>query len=200
MKTAKEWITEQFGVTPLEFCAGGNGTSVSYNNNTFKLAGQAGFGWAGWTRGYLGKDMVIVEWDFLGTPDSPLIVAAPPNAHDFGITTNPEAFKTIFSQYPQSHFIGINEFIGYLHANNSGSWNKENTKLTITIEYDPHYCQHFNNHESSWTLELSGWLEKKMGKISGIKIDGKDVPALPSSSRVMIPSGTGKHQIEIGFK
>ena len=199
MKTAKEWITEQFGITPLEFCAGGNGTSISYNNNTFKLAGQAGFGWAGWTQGYLGTDMVIVEWDFMGTPESPLFVAAPPDAHDFGITTNPEEFATIFSKYPQGRFMGINEFIGYLHANNSGYWSKEETKLTITVDYDPHYCLHFNNHPSSWTLELSDWLEKKTGKISLIKIDGEDVQSSLSPSEIQIPSGTGKHKVEIIF-
>jgi len=199
MKTAKKWITEQFGVTPLEFCAGGNGTSVSYNNNTFKLAGQAGFGWSGWTQGYLGTDMAIVGWDFMGTTDSPLFIAAPPDGHDFGITTDPEAFTEIFSQYPESHFIGINKFIGYLHANNSGSWNKKKTRLTITVNYDPHYCLHFNNNESEWTFELSDWLGEKTGKVSLIKIDGKDVSSSPSPFQVVIPPGTGKHRVEIVF-
>ena len=200
MKTAKKWITEQFGVTPLEFCAGGNGTSISYNNNTFKLAGQAGFGWSGWTQGYLGTDMIIVGWNFMGTTDSPLFIAAPPDGHDFGITTDPEAFAEIFNQYPESRFIGINEFIGYLHTSNSGYWNDDETQLTLILDYDPHYCMHFNNHPSSWTLELSDWLEKKTGKVSAIKIDGQNAPSYPSLSKMTIPSGTGKHKIEIVFK
>ncbi|MBK8884879.1 MAG: hypothetical protein IPN67_21770 [Bacteroidales bacterium] len=65
MKTAIEWLTEQFGVVPLEFCPGGLGSSVSYFNNTAKIAGKAGFGWNGWESGYLGKDMVITGWKFL---------------------------------------------------------------------------------------------------------------------------------------
>lgn len=199
MKTAKEWLRKQFGVTPLEFCAGGGGTSISYHNNTVKLAGQAGFGWCGWTQGYLGTDMVIVGWDFFGTPESPLVIAAPPDAHDFGITRNPEEFATIFNKYPQSRFMGINEFIGYLHAYNSGSWIKEETKLTLTVDYDPHYCLHFNNHPSFWILELSDWLEKEMGEISLLKVDGKAVPFSPSPFNVPIPSGTGKHKIEVIF-
>jgi len=56
MKTGKQWLIEQFGVTPLQFCAGGNGTSISYFNNTFKLAAQAGFGWCGWEEGYCGTN------------------------------------------------------------------------------------------------------------------------------------------------
>jgi hypothetical protein len=200
MKTAKKWITKQFGVVPLEFCAGGNGVSLSYNNNTFKLAGEAGFGWAGWTQGYLAKDMIIVNWEFMGTSDSPSIIQAPPNAHDFGITTNPEAFAEIFSQYPESRFIGMNEFIAYLHAGNAGYWNTDKMQLTLTLDYDPHYCMHFNDHPSSWTLEMSDWLVKEMGKISGIKVDGKEIPTSSSLSIVAVPPGTEKHQIVIQFK
>ena len=200
MKTAKRWITEQFGVIPLEFCAGGNGVSISYSSNTFKLAGQAGFGWSGWTQGYLGTDMAINEWNFMGTPDSPLFIAAPPNGHDFGITTNPETFKEIFNQYPESLFIGINEFIGYLHASNSGNWNNEEKRLTLNLNYDPHYCMHFKNHPSSWTFELSDWLEDKTGKVSVIKIDGKDIPSSTAPLKIAIPSGTGKHKLEIVFR
>jgi hypothetical protein len=199
MKTAKRWLTKQFGVPPLEFCAGGNGASISYNNNTFKLAGQAGFGWAGWTQGYLGKDMIIVEWDFLGSTDSPLIIPALPNAHDFGITTDPEAFATIFNQYPQSHFIGINEFIGYLHANNSGYWNNNETQLTLTLDYDPHYCLHFNDHQSTWTFELSDWLKKKMNKNFMINVDNKTISTSATPFHIPVPAGTGKHKIEIVF-
>jgi len=200
MRTAKQWITEQFGVVPLEFCAGGNGTSISEYNHTFKLAAKAGFGWCGWTQGYCGTDMVIVGWDFMGTSESPLFIAAPPNGHDFGITTNPETFKEIFNQYPESLFIGINEFIGYLHASNSGNWNNEEKRLTLNLNYDPHYCMHFKNHPSSWTFELSDWLEDKTGKVSVIKIDGKDIPSSTAPLKIAIPSGTGKHKLEIVFR
>jgi len=198
MKTARQWIIDQFGVVPLQFCAGGNGTSVSYYNNTFKLAAQAGFGWSGWTEGYGGTDMVIIGWDFLGTSDSPLFVAAPPNAHDFGITTDPGEFKTIFDQYPQGRFISINEFIGYLHAGNSGNWNKKEAKLNLNVDYDPHYCRYFDTQSSFWTLEIADWLEKESGKISAIKVDGKTIQQ-PSTGMIPVPSGSGAHTIEVEF-
>ncbi|MCK4745866.1 MAG: hypothetical protein KAT15_02475 [Bacteroidales bacterium] len=96
MKIAQNWLIKQFDVTPLQFCHGGGGASATYQNNTFRLAGEAGFGWFGWGDGYLGQDMVVVGWEFLGTSHAPLFVAAPPNGHDFGITKAPEEFATIF--------------------------------------------------------------------------------------------------------
>ncbi len=199
METGKNWLIRQFGVTPLEFCAGGNGASLSPANNTFRLAAQAGFGWAGWIKGYLGKDMVILEWEFMGTPDSPLITGALPNGHDYGITTDPEAFAEIFDQYPHGRFIGINEFIGYLHSNNSGSWDAKKSRLTVTIDYDPHYCQNFKTRLSLWTLEFSDWLEEKTGLPSSIKVDNKET-TLSRPFRLQIPPGTGEHVVEISFR
>jgi len=199
MKTAKKWITEQFGVAPLQFCAGGNGVSISSNNNTFKLAAKAGFGWCGWTQGYCGTDMVIIGWDFMGTSESPLFIAAPPDGHDFGIVTNPEEFARIFSQYPEGRFMGINEFIGYIHTNNSGVWIKEDAKLKLRVEYDPHYGQCFNNQTSSWNLEVSDWLEKETGGISAIKVDGEVVSLSSHGMKIPVPSGTGEHMIEVEF-
>ncbi|MFO7668847.1 MAG: hypothetical protein R6W31_04240 [Bacteroidales bacterium] len=199
MKTAKQWLINQFGVVPLEFCAGGNGASTSYYNNTFKLAAQAGFGWCGWTQGYCGTDMVIIDWDFLGTADSPLIVEAPPDAHDFGIVTAPEEFAKVFDQHPDGRFMSINEFIGYLHAGNSGSWNPKDEKLIFNVDYDPHYCRYFTNKPSSWTLEVADWMEKESGRISAIKVDGKAIPNPASGGIIPVPSGSGQHQIEIEF-
>ncbi|OFX36627.1 MAG: hypothetical protein A2X03_06615 [Bacteroidetes bacterium GWA2_40_15] len=197
MRTSRDWLTEQFGVTPLEFCAGGRGTSISYFNNTAKLAGEAGYGWCGWESGYLGKDMVIIGWKFFGTSESPLLVPSLPDAHDFGITREPEKFAEIFDQYPRGRFMSMNEFIGYLHAGNSGNWNTDMNKLTITLDYDPHYCQYFETHASNWNLELSDWLEKDMGKLSSVIVDGNNVKI--STGKIEIPQGIGKHKVEVKF-
>ena len=103
MKTARQWIEYQFGVTPLQFLHGGSGVSKSYVNNTIRLAGQAGFGWYGFSSsleggGYLGTDMAIANWDFSGSLDSPKFEIAPPDGHDFGITFAPKAFAKIFEK------------------------------------------------------------------------------------------------------
>ncbi len=198
MKTSAAWLKEQFGVTPLEFCAGGGGYSHSYFNNTAKIAAKAGFGWDGWYRGYLGKDMVIAGWKFLGTNESPLIMPILPDGHDFGITREPEKFDDVFDQYPDKRFIGINEFIGYLHAGKEGKWDIGNRKLNIELEYDPHYCMDFGKRSTVWKLEFSDWLLKEMGNKYSIKVDGKN--AQIKGGEVKIPVGTGSHSIEVSFK
>lgn len=197
MKTGMEWLKEQFGVTPLQFCPGGLGTSVSYFNNTARLAGQAGYGWCGWETGYLGKDMVITGWKFFGTRESPLIVPVLPDAHDFGVKREPQKFASIFDQFPDKNFIGINEFIGYLHSKNTGNWDKERKKITIKLEYDSHYCLDFDNRPTSWNFEISDWLSKISGGKYSMKVDGE--AAKVQNNIVKIPKGTGIHTIEIDF-
>ena len=197
METARDWLTEQFGVVPLEFCPGGLGSSRSYFNNTAKLAGMAGFGWNGWESGYLGKDMVIMNWKFFGTSESPLMVPVLPDAHDFGISRDPERFARIFDRYPEKRFMGMNEFIGYLHSASSAIWNLKEEKLTINLEYDTHYCQDFSKHTSSWNLEFSDWLLQEMGPLSSITVDGLRV--VKPGVKIQIPAGTGKHTIEVNF-
>lgn len=195
MNTAIDWLTEQFGVVPLEFCPGGLGSSVSYFNNTAKIAGKAGFGWNGWESGYLGNDMVITGWKYFGTPECPLIVGAPPDFHDFGISRSPEIFATIFDKYPTKRFININEFIGYIHSGNSGKWSKENKSLSVTVDYDGHYCRYFETHESYWNFEYSDWMKKKAGTTPEIAVDG--IVQKDSAEKIKIPRGAGKHVINI---
>ncbi len=197
MKTSKEWLTEQFGITPLEFCAGGLGTSISYFNNSAKLAGEAGYGWCGWESGYLGRDMVIIGWKFFGTSDSPLLVPSLPDAHDFGIARNPEKFAEIFDMFPKGRFMSMNEFIGYLHSDISGNWNPAGNQLILTVNYNPQYCQHFGNKKTNWNFELSDWILNELGGISSVNVDGKISKV--SGGKIEIPQGTGKHIVEIKF-
>lgn len=195
MTLSKEWLTEQFGVEPLEFCPGGLGTSVSYFNNTPMLAGKAGYGWCGWETGYLGQDMVITGWKFFGTSESPMLVPALPDAHDYGVSRAPEKFADVFNQYPKGNFMSMDEFIGYLHARNTGGWNESGNKLTLKLGYDPHYCRYFKEHDSVWRLEIADWLEQSAGEYT-LKVDGK---VQLKSGIVEVPEGTGSHDIEILF-
>jgi len=197
METAKNWLTEQFGIVPLEFCAGGLGTSKSYFNNTAKLAAQTGFGWCGWETGYLGQDLVIINWKFFGTPESPMLVAVLPDGHDFGIAREPGTFAAIFDRYPKGRFMGMNEFIGYLHAASSSAWDLKEKRLTIEVEYDPHYCQDFSKRSTTWNLEFADWLLQEVGAVSSVKVDGLGI-AFPGI-QVQVPQGTGEHTIEVMF-
>ncbi len=198
MKTSREWLTEQFGKAPLAFTPGGLGTSVSYFCNTARLAGEAGYGWYGWEYGYLGKDMAFTGWKFPGTPESPLIIGAPPDYHDFGISRQPEEFESVFTKYPGKRFISINEFIGYLHAENTGFFDPGDKTLSIAVNYDPMYCVYFHDHGSEWRLELADWLLKDAGKIASITADGKALEV--NSTSLEITAGTGRHEVKVDFR
>lgn len=73
MEQSADWIEGEFGLFPLEFSTGGNGVSRSADNNTWRLAAEAGYGYYG---GYLGKDLAVEgradsNADFGGTDDVP---------------------------------------------------------------------------------------------------------------------------------
>ncbi|MFW6100299.1 MAG: hypothetical protein ACOC90_02850 [Bacteroidota bacterium] len=200
MNTAKRWLEQQFGVIPLQFCAGGGGSSLSYSNNTWRIAARAGFGWYGWARGYLGKDMAIMGWNYEGTTESPIFTGAPPNGHDFGIAENPEAFTSIFDEYPNKRFININEFIGHLHSGNSGHLERAQTSINLQINYDDHYCSHFKNHQSRWTVEIADWLAEDLGNDVRIEIDGNVISRSQYTGEpfeITIPEGVGEHHVII---
>ena len=56
MQQSADLIQAEFGEFPLEFSTGGNGVSRSPDNNTWRLAAEAGYGYYG---GYLGKDLAV---------------------------------------------------------------------------------------------------------------------------------------------
>lgn len=196
MKTGIRWIEYLFGVTPLGFIAGGGGNSTSYPRNTLRLAAKAGFGLHIWKGGYLGEDMAFCGWDFEGTLESPLVVYAPPDHHDRGIVQNPKGFLEVFKKHPNVQWIGLNEYVAYLHSEVSGGREKE---LTLQLNYDAHYCKYFEKHKSQWKLMVSDWLGKKLGS-PRIIVDGKTVMKkvdLTRELKIEIPSGLGSHSIQI---
>ena len=198
MKKSIEGIKEQFGVTPLELRPGGRGISYSYENNTIRLAGLAGFGWC---HGYCGKDLVITNIQDMGNPDAPLEIGAPPDAHDKGIAEYPNAFSRGLDSLGNIKYIGFNEYIGYLHAKIDVTGGQA---LELIFDYDEHYCQHFNDYTSTWTLHLSDRLREKLAgkKTIDIVSDGKLIKHVIDPSKyftetikIEVPKGIGKHTI-----
>ena len=198
MKKSIEGIKEQFSVTPLELRPGGHGVSLSYENNTARLAGLAGFGWC---HGYCGKDYVIKNIQNMGGGDAPREIGAPPDAHDKGIAEYPTAFSRGLDSLGNIKYIGFNEYVGYLHAKIGVTGGQA---LELCFDYDDHYCQHFKNYTSTWTLHLSDRLKDEiatLGKID-LLVDGKVImrnadPAkyLTETIKIDVPKGTGKHII-----
>ncbi len=200
MRTAQDWTRHQFGVVPLAFNAGGPGASIAtYENNTYRIAGRAGFGWAS---GYAGPDMVVREWAFHGTAESPHDLSAPPDRHDRGIVHDPEGFLEIFREHPDVRFLSANELVGYLHAHNKGKLDPGERTLDCHLGFDDHYCAHFRDHPGSWKLILADWaLPGGEGKAS-LSVDGKTTTVSIIAGEpleVEIPEGTGIHEVQLKY-
>jgi hypothetical protein len=199
MQQSRDWLRQEFGIDVLEFSTGGNGISRSPDNNTFRLAAETGYGYYG---GYLGKDLTVEgradsNAEFGGSDDVPLLLPAPPDGHDRGIAHDPTGFAKVFDKYPDHHFIGLDEYIGYQHADVRTDAPSSNDALKLSVNYDPHYCRALIAKGSEWNLHTSDWLLRKL-KSSSILVDGKKTGAL-NQELTVIPFAAGgqTHTIEI---
>lgn len=197
MQQSADWIQKEFGNFPLEFSTGGNGVSRSPDNNTWRLAAEAGFGYYG---GYLGRDLAVEgradsNADFGGTDDVPLLLPAPPDGHDRGIAHDPEGFAKVFDRYPGYIFTGLDEYIGYQHASISTAVNSGVPQLTIS--YDPHYCRALILKPSSWEFVVAGWLRPAL-QGSQIWVDGKNLGAVKQeTTTISLQPGNPTHVLEL---
>jgi len=198
MQQSRDWIKAEFGIDPLEFSTGGNGISRSPDNNTFRIAAEAGYGYYG---GYLGKDLAVEgradsNADFGGSDDVPLLLPAPPDGHDRGIAHDPTGFAKVFDKYPNHQFIGLDEYIGYQHAEIRNA-EGDADGLRLAIAYDPRYCRALIAKGSEWNLHMSDWLMAKM-KSSAIWVDGKKVGAVHEEwTPILFAAGEQTHTLEL---
>lgn len=197
LERSKEWIKRQFGAEPLAFAAGGNAVSTSFVNNTWRIAAQAGFGWYG---GYLGDDFAIQgnangTAPFGGTDDVPLILPAPPDGHDRGIAQEPEGFAAVFDRYPAARFMGLDEYIAYIHAQVRSTAGP----VSLEVSMHPRFGRYFEGHRSQWSLHLSDWLAARMqGERWQLKIDGEVRPFEPGEwTPIVLSAGKARHRVEI---
>jgi hypothetical protein len=197
LRRSKEWIQHQFGIDPLSFASGGNAVSTSLANNTWTLAAREGFGWYG---GYLGEDFAVqgnanATAPFGGTDDVPLILPAPPDGHDRGITRQPEEFAAVFQRFPGARFIGLDEYIGYIHTQIRSTGGP----LSLEISAHPRFGRYFETHPSEWSLHLSDWLRTQMqGQEWRLEIDGKSGTFNPEEwTSISFVPGRPVHRIQI---
>ena len=193
MQQSADWIKNEFGQLPLEFSTGGNGISRSPDNNTWQIAAEAGYGYYG---GYLGRDLAVEgradsNADFGGSDDVPLLLPALPDGHDRGVAHDPEGFAKVFDKYPGYLFTGLDEYIGYQHADirlASGS-------DTLTVIYEPHYCRALVVKPSTWDFNVADWLRPRL---QDIRIDGKNLGTLKGETEtIALAAGAEKHAIEL---
>jgi hypothetical protein len=199
MQQSAKWLKAEFGFFPLEFSTGGNGVSRSPDNNTWRLAAEAGYGYYG---GYLGKDLAVEgradsSADFGGTDDVPLLLPAPPDGHDRGIVHDPTGFAKVFDLYPNHRFLGLDEYIGYQHADIQTPPETAQEGVKLTVSYDPHYCRALIAKESTYDLHLSDWLRAK-GRSLQIWVDGKNSGVVQQEwTTLSLSPGSQTHTIEL---
>jgi hypothetical protein len=195
MQQSADWIKNEFGQLPLEFSTGGNGISRSPDNNTWRIAAETGYGYYG---GYLGRDLAVEgradsNADFGGSDDVPLLLPALPDGHDRGIAHDPEGFAKVFDKYPGYLFTGLDEYIGYQHADIRSALGSD----TLTVTYDPHYCRTLVDKSSSWDFNVADWLRPRLQSMQML-VDGKSLGSLKSETQMIVfAAGAGKHEIEL---
>jgi hypothetical protein len=202
MQQSADWIENEFGAFPLEFSTGGNGVSRTPDNNTWRLAAEAGYGYYG---GYLGRDLAVEgradsNADFGGTDDVPLLLPAPPDGHDRGIAHDPEGFAKVFDRYPGYLFTGLDEYIGYQHADIHTASGRTAGQTKLTLTYDPHYCRALIARPSNWDLNVADWLRSQF-QGAHLWVDGKDAGAVKGEvTNVDFQPGSQTHVLELRSK
>jgi hypothetical protein len=192
MQQSADWIKNEFGQLPLEFSTGGNGISRSPDNNTWRIAAEAGYGYYG---GYLGHDLAVEgradsNADFGGSGDVPLLLPALPDGHDRGVAHDPEGFAKVFDKYPGYLFTGLDEYIGYQHADIRLAPGGD----TLTVMYDPHYCRALVGKPSSWNFNVADWLRPRL---QSIQVDGKSLGSVKGETQtITFAAGAEKHEVE----
>ena len=157
---------------------------------------KQGYGYYG---GYLGRDLAVEgradsNADFGGSDDVPLLLPALPDGHDRGIAHDPEGFAKVFDKYPGYLFTGLDEYIGYQHAD-IGCRAGAGAKLTVS--YDPHYCRALVAKPSSWDLHVADWLRPRLQGLQ-IVVDGKSLGAVTNETQtIAFAAGATKHTIEL---
>jgi len=196
MNTSLQWLGRLFGVDPLSFISGGGGVSLSYPNHTWILAARAGFGWFCWHGGYLGPDLAVRSWLYEGSAEAPRTLEAQPDAHDKGIAEHPEQFEKTFEiAGPNAVYMGLNEYIGYLHA---GRQIEPAPGTGVIFNYDPHYCQFFRTNASIWKLEVADWARKTLaGKKIVVDKQAAGTVAPEGVQEITIPAGRGRHSLSL---
>jgi len=199
MQQSADWIKNEFGQLPLEFSTGGNGISRSPDNNTWRIAAEAGFGYYG---GYLGRDLAVEgradsNADFGGSDDVPLLLPALPDGHDRGVAHDPEGFAKVFDKYPGYVFTGLDEYIGYQHAEIALASDGGSGDARLTVSYDPHYCRALVAKPSTWDFNVADWLRPRL-QGQQILVDGKSLgPVKNETQSIGFSAGAAKHVIEL---
>lgn len=215
MKRSIAELQQDFGVVPLELKPGGDGWSKSYYTFTPKLASRVGFGFfhSDTSDYYLDHELVLdlgkvtpntgTAYDELDKfhpenwpyhPDGPVVLGF----HDRDIAMDQDFLRKVFAGLPGDYkTIATNEYIGILHTGIQSSF--EGGGMQLTFHQDPHYCEYFAKHPSSWQLWMSDPMKANL-KAAGTKLTIDNEPASLTAAdfsgdmvTIHLPAGTGVH-------
>ncbi|MHC4357047.1 MAG: hypothetical protein ACYS0H_30485 [Planctomycetota bacterium] len=213
-KIGRDAIERQFGVTPLAVNIR-PGTSLEHDNG--RLAAIAGYGVDRWH--YAGTDYSILfsipemcpehftchDLDLVERTDSEITGPAK-NIRQSAIA-DLLAAKVVgdrridlrkadwIESNKDKRWMGFNEYCAYLHTRIEVVPGKG---LGVRLDYDPHYCRHFAENPSKWTLQLSDRYLKKLGANISVLLDGR-TERRPISKRltITIPPGLGARSVRL---
>jgi len=205
MKRSIDALVQQWDRRPLYLVAGQNAESHSYANHTARLARKAGF--AMMRDCWLGPDYIInlapclfPPWD---QPDVAGLEGERPmriGCHDYDVYQNRDYIARRLAEFgPQYRFAGLNEIIGYLHAEIHGG-----APGAVTFRYDPVFCQHFRQNNSTWHLHLSDTLRTELARLGtvAVVVDGQADTVSAADyfqelTEITVPAGVGRHTWEV---
>jgi hypothetical protein len=205
MKRSVDALGQHWGRRPLYLVAGQNAESHSYANHTARLAQKAGF--ALMRDFWLGPDYIINLAPYLFPPWDQRHVAGLEGerpvrigCHDFDVFKDHDYIRKRLAEFgPEYRFAGLNEIIAYLHAEVLGGANG-----TITFRYQPEFCQHFAQHESTWSLHLSDAFRTRLARLGTVEVvvDGQGMPVsaadyFQEQTDITLPAGVGVHSWQL---
>lgn len=184
-RMGRDAVERQFGVTPLAVTIRPQENLATDNG---RLAAIAGFGVGLEHRlyFYVGRDYTI---------QLSMMTPQMHGFHDLDLAYKPELPRRWIELNKDRRWIGFNEMCAFLHSEVTS---EKSEWLTIRFGYDAHYCRFFKDHSSSWTLELSDRLSRKLGDELVLVVDGQAIPT-PKAQRytLEISPGVGQHTVVV---
>ena len=215
MKRALECLQADFGQSPLSLRPGNGAWSTSYQNNTARLAAQAGFGLFHREPDsvyYLDRSIVLdmtgVVPEEKAAYDRPLLAEGWPvhpdgpvylTFHDRDISLQPDFLERLFAALPAGlKTLSTNQYIGALHT---GIHSSRAYGWKLTFHFDEHYCAYYGEHASAWRLWLADPVLERLRAVRRLRISIDNDPVvtldsgdfLHASVIIEIPAGLGNH-------
>ena len=122
-------------------------------------------------------DKKLTGSDIPWTIDAPFFLIF----HDRDVSMDAKALDRLLTNLGEdTRYMTASEYCGYLHTHVAKSVETDQS-LCLTVDYDSHYCQYFDSHESKWTIHLSDTTRSKFED------------TVPEKQTIIVPKGIRQH-------